>query len=78
MALVKRYDGEYPERFSEELLTYLSLPPEQFPDAARHFESPVMDRAYFDALTNRFRSPHLWAYENGEWKLRRRVFDANV
>ena len=78
VALVKRYDGEYPERFSEELLTYLSLPPEQFPDAARQFESPVMDRAYFDALTNRFRSPHLWAYENGEWKLRRRVFDANV
>lgn len=78
VALVKRYDGEYPERFSKELLDYLSLPPEQFPEASQQFESPVIDQAYFDALANRFRSPHLWAFDNGEWKLRRRVFDANV
>ncbi len=77
VALVKRYDGEFPERFSEECFKYLSLPPEEFPEASKHFESPVMDRDYYDALANRFRSPHLWAHENGEWRLRRRVFDAN-
>jgi N-acetyl sugar amidotransferase len=77
-ALVRRYDGEYPERFLPELLAYLSLPAEEFPEVSRSFETPVIDREYFDALTNRFRSPHLWAFDNGAWTLRRRVFDAEV
>lgn len=77
VALVKRYDGEFPERFAEELFEYLSVPAEQFPEAAKQFEQPVMDRSYFDALANRFRSPHLWAYDNGEWRLRRTVFQEN-
>lgn len=77
VALVKRYDGEFPERFAEELFEYLSLSPERFPEASRQFESPIMDRAYFDALANRFRSPHLWAYEDGKWQLRRTVFQEN-
>jgi hypothetical protein len=29
-----------------------------------------MDRKYFMHLADRFRSPHLWMFENGEWKLR--------
>jgi N-acetyl sugar amidotransferase len=77
VALVKRYDGEFPERFAEELFEYLSVPAEQFPEAAKQFEQPVMDHSYFDALANRFRSPHLWAYDNGEWRLRRTVFQEN-
>jgi N-acetyl sugar amidotransferase len=77
VALVKRYDGEFPERFANELFEYLSLPPETFPLAAAQFEEPMMDRAYFDALSNRFRSPHLWAYDNGTWRLRRTVFQEN-
>lgn len=77
VALVKRYDGEFPDRFAEELFTYLSVPPEQFPEAAKQFEAPIMDRAYFDALANRFRPPHLWYNKDGEWHLRRTVFDAN-
>ena len=77
VALVKRYDGEYPERFSEELLQYLSIPERDFPEASKQFESPEMDRAYFDALANRFRPPHLWSYDNGEWALRRTVFAGN-
>jgi len=77
VALVKRYDGEYPERFADELMSYLSLPEKQFPVASQQFEDPIMDREYFAALANRFRPPHLWAYEDGTWKLRRRVFDAN-
>ncbi|QQR38404.1 N-acetyl sugar amidotransferase [Devosia rhizoryzae] len=77
VALVKRYDGEFPERFAEELLEYLSLPSEIFPEASAQFEDPIMDRDYFDALANRFRSPHLWSYDNGEWRLRRTVFQEN-
>jgi N-acetyl sugar amidotransferase len=76
VALVRRYDGEFPDRFAPELMEYLSLPPKEFPEAARWFESPLMDEDYFRALSNRFRSPHLWAFENGEWRLRNRVFDA--
>ena len=77
VALVKRYDGEYPERFSEELLTYLSLPPAQFPKSSKQFEDPIMDRPYFDTLANRFRPAHLWQHANGNWRLRRTVFDQN-
>jgi N-acetyl sugar amidotransferase len=77
VALIRRYDGEFPERFADELMTYLSLPEAQFPVASKMFESPIMDRDYFMALANRFRSPHLWAYDNGDWRLRRTVFDAN-
>jgi len=75
VALVKRFDGEFPVRFIDELLAYLSLPPDEYPEAARQFEQPVMDRTYFDNLADQFRSPHLWAHENGEWRLRHTVYD---
>jgi N-acetyl sugar amidotransferase len=74
VALVRRYDGEFPERFAEEIFAYLSMPEKEFPVASRQFKSPVMDRAYFDRLTDQFRSPHLWMYEDGKWQLRSTVF----
>jgi N-acetyl sugar amidotransferase len=74
VALVRRFDGEFPERFAEEIFRYLSLPENEFPVAARMFEQPVLDRRYFDALTDQFRSPHLWQYEDGRWQLRHTVF----
>ena len=74
ISLVAKYDGEFPERFADEVFEYLSLPEEEFPIASKMFEQPKMDREYFERLTNRFRSPHLWKYENGEWKLRHTVF----
>lgn len=77
VALVRRYDGEFPDRFANELFEYLSLPPAVFPEAAAQFAAPIMDRAYFDALANRFRSPHLWAYDDGVWSLRHTVFGQN-
>ncbi len=39
------------------------------PVAAQAFDHPLMDRAYFRELEDRFRSPHLWRYENGTWAL---------
>lgn len=74
VALIKRFDGEFPERFADEIFRYLSLPEKEFPEASRMFEQPIMDRAYFDALTDTFRSPHLWKYDNGQWKLRNTVW----
>lgn len=74
VALVKKYDGEFPARFSEEIFQYLSLDQKHFSEKTRScFEEPMMDLDYFTNLTDRFRSPHLWIYENGEWRLRHEV-----
>jgi N-acetyl sugar amidotransferase len=74
VALVRRYDGEFPERFSEEIFRYLSVPKEQFQRAHAMFEQPIMDRDYFISMIDRFRSPHLWKNENGQWALRKTVW----
>lgn len=75
VALVKRYDGEFPERFAKEIFEYLSLPPEQYPVASKQFGQPIMDRAYFDNLCDRFRSPHLWMQKDGKWELRHKPWE---
>ena len=33
-----------------------------------------MDRDYFGALADHFRSPHLWRRDHGAWKLRHAVW----
>lgn len=55
-ALVRRFDGEFPDRYFAEVMDYLEMDPEEF-----------------HTLTDRFRSPHLWAKSDGEWKLRHTV-----
>jgi hypothetical protein len=73
-ALVKRYDGEFPERFADEIFRYLSIPAKEFPVAHKMFESPTLDRSYFMQLADAFRSPHLWKRKADQWKLRHTVF----
>lgn len=70
IALVKKFDGEFPKRFSEEIFQYLSIPEKEFPVAHLMFEQPIIDKDYFMTMTDHFRSPHLWKKENGMWKLR--------
>jgi N-acetyl sugar amidotransferase len=74
IALVKKYDGEFPERFANEIFQYLSIPDSEYPIANQRFEQPLMDGDYFDSLANVFRSPHLWTRETGSWHLRRAVW----
>ncbi|MEZ7196522.1 N-acetyl sugar amidotransferase [Pseudodesulfovibrio karagichevae] len=74
VALVKKYDGEFPERFIDELFAYLSVPASQYPEAHARFEQPVMDRAYFDNLCDSFRSPHLWKWTGTGWELRHPIW----
>lgn len=74
VSLVKRFDHEFPERFAEEIFKYLSINGKEFPVASQMFEQPIMDREYFRVLTDQFRSPHLWCFDNGEWKLRHTVW----
>jgi N-acetyl sugar amidotransferase len=77
LALVRRYDGEFPTRFENEIYEYLSLPEEKFPVASKMFEQPIMDRDYFLGLCDKFRSPHLWENTDNQWKLRRTVWQEN-
>jgi len=75
IALVKKFDNEFPERFIEEMFQYLSLSKEEFPVANTMFENPMMDREYFSVLTDKFRSPHLWLKQSGNWSLRHPVWE---
>ena len=60
VALVRRYDGEFPDRWASEIFKYLSITKSEFPEAFPCFEQPEMTSDYFNALTDKFRSPHLW------------------
>jgi N-acetyl sugar amidotransferase len=73
MALVKKFDGEFPERFADEVFRYLSISNKGFPIASKNFDQPIVDREYFMQLADKFRSAHLWKLENGEWSLRHTV-----
>jgi N-acetyl sugar amidotransferase len=75
VALVKRFDHEFPERFADEIFRYLSIPENEFPDASKMFEEPIMDRDYFTRLTDTFRSPHLWKWQDDKWQLRHAVWN---
>ena len=57
LALVKKFDGEFPDRYFDEIMEYLDIDPIYFKGE----------------LTDRFRSPHLWIKVNDEWKLRHTV-----
>ena len=77
MALVKRFDHEYPKRFIKEMFSYLSLTEKEFPEASKMFEQPIMDRQYYNLLTDNFRSPHLWYLDSEGWHLRDAVWHKN-
>lgn len=75
VALVKKFDGEYPDRFEKELFHYMSISKREFGEKIHDkFESPIMTRDYFNQLCDGFRSPHLWKLENGTWSLRHTVY----
>jgi N-acetyl sugar amidotransferase len=74
IALVKRFDHEFPERFADEIFKYLSIPATEFPEASKMFEDPILTRDYYTRLTDNFRSPHLWKWEDNQWKLRHAVW----
>jgi len=75
VALVKRFDGEWPARFETELMEYLSIPEKEFPIASKAFAEPIMTKDSFVTLADKFRSPHLWQQENSAWKLRHTVWE---
>ena len=56
VALVHRFDGEFPDRYFNEVMECLEIQPDRFHE-----------------LCDKFRSPHLWTRDTGEWKLRYQV-----
>lgn len=74
IALVKRFDGEYSDRFEKENFEYLSLNKKQFPSVEKLFEQPTIDKEYFDLLVDKFRSPHLWYKDSRGWHLRNAIY----
>lgn len=74
VSLAKRFDGEWPARFEDELMAYMSLPEKEYPVAHHEFDEPIMTKASFWALADRFRSPHLWEKVGNEWRLRHAVW----
>lgn len=75
--LVKKFDGEFPDRFSDEIFEYLSIEKNQFPSAYKQFEHPEFNRDYFEKLCDTFRSPHLWDRTQKGFNLKHKVFDEN-
>ena len=65
------------DRFEKEIFKYLSLDRQHFPWASQLFEQPKMDRDYFMDLADRFRSPHIWKWEDGMWKLRHTPYEGD-
>jgi len=53
VALVHRYDGEFPKRYFQEFLDYLDI-----------------NEEHFWKIVDRYRMPHLWEQNNGEWRLK--------
>lgn len=77
VALVKKFDGEFPARFAKEIFEYLSIDEKSFPKAYHCFEHPGMDLDYFMELADRFRSPHIWMRQDGVWKLRHTPYEGD-
>lgn len=73
VALVRRFDGERPTRFLNELLNYLTVDPRLGPGVRSQFTDPDMTEQLFDATVDSFRSPHLWFREGESWTLRHQV-----
>jgi len=57
VALVRRYDGEFPEKYFQDVCDYMGLSQERFLECV-------------DAA----RSPHLWHFTDGNWRLRHTVY----
>ena len=63
VALVKRYDGEFPKKHFAWFLKYLNISEDEFREIANFYRS---------------RSAHVWKNVNGEWKLRHTVWEGGT
>lgn len=62
VALVKRFDGEFPDRYFEDVMNYIDMKPEHFHDLCDKFRSPHL----------------WGKDENNKWKLRHNVWNGGL
>ncbi len=63
IALVKKFDGEFPNKYFDEIMDYLEIDSEYFKGE----------------LTDKFRSPHLWGKDDSNnWKLRHTIWKGGL
>ena len=72
--LIRQFDGEYSNRFEDEVFKYLSIPKKEYPKNSSKFKQPIFNKKYFNLLTDKFRSPHIWMLKNNKWKLRKTIY----
>jgi len=72
ISLINKFDGEYPDRFLNEILDYLSMKDNKS-RFSKFFEEPVINNEYFDDLCDTFRSSNIWKKTNLGWELRKPV-----
>ena len=60
VALVKKFDGEFPKKYFHEIMEHIDIKPDHFLE-----------------LCDKFRSPHLWEKDGGDWKLRHPIWEEN-
>jgi len=60
ISLVRRYDGEFPQRYFKEFLNYISMSEEQFWDVVNYYRTI---------------SPHIWKKEGNNWILKKTVYE---
>lgn len=74
VALVKKFDGEWPARFEKEIFEYLTID-SSFPEEIRSkFSETTMSKNYLLKLADNFRSPHLWEKTaTSNWQLKKQV-----
>ena len=58
IALIKRFDGEFPSQYIEDCCQYMNITMKQ----------------YLDTI-EKIRTPHLWDMKNGEWKLKKPIWE---
>lgn len=73
VALVRRFDGEWPSRFENDLMSYLSVDTRLGQTILNQFDHPEMTKELFLNLADKFRSPHLWINSGADWQLRHQV-----
>ena len=62
VALVKRFDGEFPDRYFEDVMNYIEMKPEQFHQLCDKFRSPHL----------------WGKDESGHWKLRHNIWNGGL
>ena len=73
LKLAQKYQEEYPKRFMTELCDYLTINPNENDRTKNFIKKPIFTESYFNELCDKFRSPHIWKFEENKWKLRNPV-----